>query len=260
MLKPTNFWQETPTHGMSCIYCKQPAGNSSQSHILPASLGGGAWACLRDGIVCSACNQYFGDKVEKQALGSFPFSLARIFFGIPTRKNKAPFIETHLGKVSAGNRPGTIGMDPKSNDIENAINQNKISQLRILAEVTEPTALARLLLKMGLETVAQDKHEAALSKQFDDARTFARFPRNGQTWWLLLAIDHQRLFARFQSGIIAQEWIDGISLSTTMVEDAELFRFQFLDIVLLTPLERRIMPPSMEDFPEPDYRLIQATI
>jgi hypothetical protein len=152
---------------MMCLFCRGISDHSSRSHVLPASLGGEDWACLPEGVVCSDCNQYFGAKVEAQALGSFPFICFRILFGIPTRKKKAPKMETFLGTMRAGPRPGTIGIDPNNEAVEEMLAKEQIGQLRILAEVTEPLAIARMLLKMGLETVALDDHELALSSRFD---------------------------------------------------------------------------------------------
>ncbi|MES1934623.1 hypothetical protein T35B1_18563 [Salinisphaera shabanensis T35B1] len=106
---------------MNCIFCKQAGNGASLSHILPASLGGEQWACLPGGLVCSKCNQYFGEKVESQALMSFPFLPFRLLLGIPTKKGRAPKMATHLGTLRSGTSAGQIGVDPCSSEIEDAI-------------------------------------------------------------------------------------------------------------------------------------------
>jgi HNH endonuclease len=245
---------------MTCLFCRGVSNESSQSHVLPASLGGEDWACLPEGVVCSRCNQYFGTKVEAQALGSFPFICFRILLGIPTRKKKAPHTETVLGTMRAAMRPGTVGIDPRSDVIEQKLVDGEIRQLRILAEVTEPLAIARMLLKMALETVALDDHKLALSSQFDEARRFARDPQTNTSWWFLLHVNHRALFSRISAGITAREWSEGVSMSTVPIEDSEFFHLKLLDISAVIPMESRIQPPPLNDLPQPDYRLCHAHV
>ncbi|WP_353740420.1 HNH endonuclease [Desulfolithobacter dissulfuricans] len=179
---------------MNCIFCKHDTSDSTTSHILPASLGGEEWACLPDGIVCSGCNQYFGEKVENPALGSFPFLPFRVLLGIPTRKGKAPKLSTCLGTLKGSPLPGCIGIDPTSEDIERGINSGRLNQVRILAEPTEPLVVCRMLVKMGLEVVANDCPDDAQSPKFDSARMFARMPAKGTRWWFMINTDHGLLF------------------------------------------------------------------
>lgn len=244
---------------MNCIFCKQPAHGASVSHILPESLGGEQWACLPDGLVCSECNQYFGEKVESRALASFPFLPFRLLLGIPTKKGRAPTLRTHLGILRSDVSPGHIGIDPCSSEIETAINAGEISQIQILAEPSEPLAIARMLVRMGLEVVAADSRDDALDPKFDSARKFSRSPERGTNWWWFLGIDHARLFAKFRDGIAVQEWQQGVSLSVHQFRECAVFRLQLLDMVIFTPLDIRVAPPDMSEFPEPDNRLFDVT-
>ena len=243
---------------MNCIFCDATADGASVSHILPASLGGEQWACLPDGIVCSGCNQYFGEKVESLALGSFPFLPFRLLLGIPTRKGHAPTMQTHLGTVRSSPISGEIGIDPFSPEIQAAIESGRISQLRMLAEPTEPVAVCRMLVKMGIEVVAADSSKDARDNRFDSARTFARFPARGAEWWWFMSTDHERMFAKFRHGITIGDWVHGVSLSVHQFEQFEAFRLQLLDMVIFTPLDARVMPPDMIEFPEPEYRLFHV--
>jgi len=234
------------------------ANGASVSHILPASLGGEKWACLPDGLVCSGCNQYFGEKVERLALGSFPFLPFRLLLGIPTRKGHARTMNRHLGTVRSSPIGGEIGIDPLSPDIQTAIESGQISQLRIIAEPTEPMAVCRMLVKMGIEVVAADSYEDARDKRFDSARTFARFPARGAEWWWFMSTDHERMFVKFRHGITIGDWVHGVRLSVHQFEQFEAFRLQLLDMVIFTPLDARVMPPDMGEFPEPEYRLFHV--
>lgn len=228
------------------------------SHILPASLGGEKWACLAHGLVCSGCNQYFGEKVESRALTSFPFLPFRLLLGIPTKKGRAPTMQTYLGTLRSGVSAGQVGIDPCSAEMEAAIEADEISQVRILAEPTEPLAVARMLVKMGLEVVAADNEEDAHDPRFDSARTFARFPERGAAWWWFMGTDHVGLFNKFRCGVTVQEWQQGVSLSVHQFHDFEAFRLQLLDMVIFTPLDVRVAPPDMSEFPEPDNRLFEV--
>lgn len=245
---------------MTCIFCKQPISRSSISHILPASLGGEEWACLPDGLVCSKCNQYFGEKVESLALGSFPFLPFRVFLGIPTRKGAPPTMKTYLGTVKASNAPGHVGIEPETNEIGEAIQTGKISQMRILAEPTEPTAVCRMLVKMGLEVVAQDSPDDARSHKFDSARIFSRNPVKGTHWWFVISTDHKLLFSRFRNGITLRDWADGVNLSVHRFDEYEAFRLQLLDMIIFTPLDGRVISPDMGVFPEPDHRVFRVVV
>lgn len=249
---------------MTCIFCKQDATGSSISHVLPASLGGEEWACLPDGLVCSRCNQYFGEKVESLALGSFPFLPFRVFLGIPTRKGAPPAMETYLGTIKASIAPGQIGIDPATTEIEEAIRTGRITQFRIRAEPTESTAVCRMLVKMGLEVVAQDSPDDARSQKFDSARMFARYPAKGTQWWFVINTNHELLFSRFRNGISLRNWANGVSLSVIRFDEFEAFRLQLLDMIIFTPLDGRVLHPDIgdfsEDFSEPDYRLFRVVV
>jgi hypothetical protein len=244
---------------MTCIFCQKPAVEASVSHILPASLGGEEWACLPDGLVCSRCNQYFGDKVESLALASFPFLPFRVLLGIPTRKKAAPEMLDSLGTVRASLKPGCIGLDPANERIEEAINNGEVTQFRILAEPTEPVAVCRMLVKMGLEVVATDSPDNARSPKFNSARLFARCPPRGMEWWFVINTDHAELFQKFRNGIRIEDWLNGVSLSVHRLAEFEAFRLQLLDMIIFTPLDMRVAPPDMQEFPEPDYRLFRVT-
>jgi hypothetical protein len=241
---------------MTCIFCKEPADASRVEHILPESLGGKGWACLPEGLVCAKCNQYFGSKVEAPALGSYPFLPFRLLLGIPTKHRKATFMQSTLGTLRSCPTPGIIGLDPSSSALE--IRLGEITQVRILAEPTEPLAVCRLLLKMGVEVIARDNPSDARSTRYDAARAFARSPQTIQHWWFLIACDHSRLFARFKDGVSKADWGNGVSLSTIDIGGAEMFHLRLLEMSLFTPLEPAIYPAPDLGKNEPEWQLYEV--
>jgi len=239
-----------------CIFCKTEKGTyKTIVHILPESLEGKQWACLQQGLECDDCNKYFGSKVERLALNSFPFLEFRLLLGIPTKKNKSPKHETALGTIKGVPHHGVIGLDPKSTDIEKAVLDGQITQLRILAEPTERFAICRLLLKMGLEVVANDSFNDATIAKFDAARQFARKPSKGSKWWFLVCCNHTLLFTRFIKGITLKEWTEEIKLEVVNYEGGEVFHLKLLNMSLITPLEKKIIPGDLKDLSEPNHRL-----
>lgn len=242
-----------------CIFCKkQNSSFSAKAHILPESLGGKEWACLKPNIECDKCNEYFGLKVERPALDSFPFLPFRLLLGIPTKKKKIPKMETRLGTLKGSPIPGILGLNPISENIEEKVINGQINQLRILAEPTEPLAVCRLLLKMGLEVVANDSYDDVMNSKFDDARLFARKPICGSSWWFLICCNHDLLFEKFKKGLTLPDWVEGLKLESINIQGAEVFHAKLLDMSLMVPLEKRIIPNDLDKLPEPDYRFFQV--
>jgi hypothetical protein len=166
---------------------------------------------------------------------------------------------TRLGTVKGSPAPGQIGVDPVTPDIEEALQGGRITQLRMLAEPTEPTAVCRMLVKMGLEVVAKDSPCDARSAKFDSARTFARSPARGAQWWFVINTEHDALFSKFRNGVSINDWVSGVDLSVREFDEFEAFRLQLLDMIIFTPLDARVLAPDMKNFPEPDYRLFRTT-
>jgi len=183
----------------------------------------------------------------------------RLLAGIPTRKGRAPTIQTHLGTLRSGVVDGHVGIDPDSSEIKAAIADGEITAVRILAEPTEPLALARMLVKMGLEIVAAENVEDALEPRFDSARNFARSPIRGTKWWWFMSTGRDALFTKFRRGVTVEEWRRGVSVSVHQFPKFEAVRLQLLDMTIFTALDVRVAPPSMSEYPEPDTRLFEVT-
>lgn len=228
--------------------------------MFPESLGGGDWSRLPAGIVCGACNNYFGTKVESRALDSFPFLPFRVLLGIPTKKRRAAKLRVIQGTLFGAPTAGRVELEPRDERIAAGIEAGQTTQMRILAEPTERVAVCRLLLKMGLEVLAADDGVLARLPRFDAARTFARSPKRGATWWFLIHTDHARLFGHFKRGVSIDEWRAGIVLEVVQESGAEILHLGMLGLDLFTPLEPNVVPGPREDFPEPTHQFVYVGV
>jgi HNH endonuclease len=235
----------------SCIYCRKPDEGEAVSHIVPESLGGPTSPVAPHGVVCSGCNQYFGQKVESEALSSFPFSEYRLFFSVPTKKGKMVSMPSHLGTLHGSGRPRIFGLDPADERIAAAVNKGEVTQLRVLSEVTKPLAVCRMLLKIGLDMLGKHFYDVAISDRVEAARRYARSPARGQRWWFMLRSDPTELLGGFEPSESAVEIVetDGVLVSV----------LQLPSVAAIVPLEDNTLPPSPLEFPEPLYRIVWAT-
>lgn len=239
----------------ACIYCGSSAPAKGISHIVPESLGGPASPVAPAGIVCDQCNQYFGQKVESLALRSFPFNMVRLSLGIPSKKNKPFSMPYMLGTIRATGIPNQIGIDPKNEKIAAGFKRGEITRLIVLAEVTEPLAVCRMLLKIGLDLLGKHFYEVAVSDRVKAARTFARQPARGQTWWFMLRSDPSE-FLRYGADPGAPPFSAKVG---EIGDDVLVLALEMPSASILIPLDSNIAPLSAEDFPEPLFRIIRAT-
>ena len=236
---------------MSCIFCEQEGPSNTVAHIIPESLGGRDSPVGRPGVTCDACNQYFGQKVESKALASFPFIAHRIFSGIPSKKNSMPSMQATIGEIRATLIPGTVEINPRSERVERQVETGDVTQFRILAEVTEPLAVCRMLLKIGLEQLGKHFHEVAVSTRVKAAREFARRPRRGQSWWFILRSDPQQYVKDFRENTKSSIEIferEGVLFSIMHTSGAST----------IIPLEEGVQPPSSSELREPEFRIVHA--
>ena len=239
-----------------CIFCKTNAHVfSTREHILPESLGGGEWAVLPDGLFCDSCQNRFGSEIEQQALGDYPFSFLRVFLGLPTKKQKPPWFKSWEGTIRASPDPGQVAYDPAP-CFEQATNENRKTQIRLVAHPVRPEMICRTLIKMGIEVVANDDPADVFHERYDAARVFALEGKKPGDWWYLQREDMEAASRFVAQGVSRAAWRDGVRLSISELEDhAEVFHLHLLYLDFLVPLEPRIQPPPMVDMPEPEYRL-----
>jgi hypothetical protein len=230
----------------SCIFCRCSTTTATREHILPESLGGGDWACAPKGVVCSGCNQYFGSKVEPLALGSYPFLPWRVLLGMPTKKGKSPFIDVPEGRLVGTGPLGCLGFEPSP-----AYDVPRRGEIRIEADPKEPTATCRLLLKMGLETLAIHEPGYVRGRRFDAARKFARAPSKGSRWWFLIQDDPP-----FSQNVVEAR---DVAFEVAQLDGGEVFHLALFSLHMFVPLETRIVPDPALHRP-PRSRLVEARV
>lgn len=236
----------------ACVFCGTRDQSPDTAHIVPESLGGPASPVGAAGVCCRQCNAYFGQKVESVALKSFPFAAFRVFSGIPTKKGNAPRTTSHLGFVAGSPLKGCIGLNPANETISDALASGQIKKLWIPAEVTEPLAVNRLLLKIGVEFLAKHFYKVAVSGRVQAAIEFARRPRRGGRWWSILRTDPNEIVwcrERAESAVEIRE-INGLLFSI----------LELPGVTAIAPLERGCEPPGEEEIPPPEFRIVRSEL
>jgi hypothetical protein len=240
--------------GRACIFCGDNSLGRSVSHIVPETLGGPGSPVSPRGVVCDACNQYFGQKVEAFALQSFPFLTYRLFQGIPSKARKMASLPTTLGKVTASGWPGRVHLDPRTEALGVGVAQGQATTFRILAEVTQPLAVARMLLKIGLETMGKYFYDVAVSDRLEQARTFCRRPKRGTKWWILLSCD-----PLVMSGLVSDPSDeDELAVEVGEVGGVLTAVLSMPGLWAMVPLDGGSVPDFQGELKEPEWRLVWA--
>jgi hypothetical protein len=145
-------------------------------HIIPESLGGDE--TLPPGFVCDNCNKYFGQKVENEALSISILSFCRSFLCVETKKKRYSRFKGFRFEIC-----GAEGYAPRvyfdQDKAKAVLNQGGGI---LIFPVEGMGALARLLIKMGLEFIALSGKLDILNSAYDKARIAARFPKPGMCW------------------------------------------------------------------------------
>lgn len=226
-------------------------GPHSTAHVVPESLAGRNAPVGRPGATCNACNQYFGQKVESKALRSFPFIGCRILAGVPSKKGAFPHTGTSIGAVHATGVPGIVELQPRDNELSCRVSAGEVSQLRLVAEVTEPLAVCRMLLKIGIEQLGKHFFEVAISDRMLPARQFARRPVRGSRWWFILQSKPSEYV--LGSGAPLQFSVEIFERDGVLVSALHI-----AGISSMIPLEPRALPPAAGELPEPEFRTVWA--
>ncbi|WBY02927.1 HNH endonuclease [Ramlibacter tataouinensis] len=238
---------------MRCILCKQTDGAfSTLEHAVPESLGGGTWSELPFGLVCDACQRYFGTKVERDALAEHPFLLLRTLLALPTKKRKAPWSDDPLeGRLESGGRPGLLHFEPAAHFKD----ASKKSVMRFVAQPRNPRNVCRFLLKMGIEAIAFESPEDALDDRYDPARAVARGTSQAP-WWYLECDDTTRFDGWLCGTPPEGEALVELGIGTP-APGVEVVSFTLGPVTLIAPLKQNIYPdPGLEG--TPDWRVYRV--
>lgn len=179
--------------------------------------------------------------------------MLRVFLGIPTKKGKAAWLKSWEGIVRGSPTFGQIGYDPAPN-FEAAALDGRKTQMRILAEPRRPEFVCRTLLKMGLEVVAADHPDDALSQRFDDARNYALYGVKHSIWWYLHTENFQTLNRILTGTPVSGDFETRLEV-ITIDDDAEVFHMRLFYLDVFCPLESRTLPPCMKEIGNRHNRL-----
>ena len=232
----------------TCIFCGSDGPFASVSHIVPESLVGSNGPVAAGQTTCDPCNHYFGQKVESAALSTFPFNHFRLFSSIPSKKGRLFSMPTTAGMIAAAGRPGQLELKEPTEKALAFIGRSETGQFRLLAEVTEPLAVARMLIKVGIETLAKHHDALARSARFAAAREFCRRPRRGQRWWFAIQTEASAMFMPRTHTEAAGE------IDVGEAQGCAYCAVRLLGLAAFTPLEPNAQPMGF-DPEDPTLRL-----
>lgn len=204
---------------------------------------------LSPGRMCGDCNNYFGREVEAIALRSYPFSMMRAFGSIPTKKRKWSQVEAVGGWISGST--GGPRLIPRTPRLEERIRSRQNIVLTFPASPSEPLAICRFLIKIGLELATEEGVDVRNSPRFAAALEFARRPQRGTTWWF--AVDGTT-WEPFLRGQVPDEERYTEVYTTTLEEadDAEMIAVKSYGFFLYAPLVPwLVLPSELTDDSEP---------
>jgi hypothetical protein len=202
--------------------------------------------------VCDPCNQYFGSKVEAVAAADYPLNVIRLMNGVVTKKRKWATLSHYRGLLEARPIPGTFGLEPATDEIEQRILNGQIAQLRVLAETRYPTLLCRTLLKIAIETIACGNIRDALAERYDAARQFARAPGTGSHWWFLYHGDPA-------SGLKVAADMKPMSIGIHDLGGGEVALIEIYDFCFIVPVTSNMIADDLHSLPEPEFRYFSVT-
>jgi len=236
---------------VTCIFCRNESDSRNIGHIVPESLGGKNSPIGKTGVTCDACNQYLGQKVEAKALQSFPFVGYKVIAGIPSKHGAMASVQASIGTIRATGRFGIFELYPRSVELGKRVGAGEVTQLRILAEVTEPLAVCRMLLKIGLELLGKHFYEVAISDRVAAACDFARRPKRGNSWWFLLRSNPEDY-------LLKKDDPSDSAIEIRECEGVLVTVMHLSGMSAMIPLETGTLPPSKKELSEPEYRTIWA--
>lgn len=185
---------------MKCIFCKRDtAASTSEEHVVPQSLGNREHV-LPPGVVCDACNNYFGREVEKPLLDTSYFRSLRYQARIPTKKGHPPrvfgvhaqtcaAVDIFPDMDGAGGSVAAAREKDETRFIRSLLSSPRTTLLVPVSTPPEHHLLSRFLLKVGIEALALRLLEVeggiaeiVDKRALDPARDFARMGV-GPTFW-----------------------------------------------------------------------------
>lgn len=228
-----------------CIFClSETAEFTTDEHILPESLGGKQ--LLSSGLVCNKCQNYFGIKVEKPALTEHPFNIVRLHLAVPNKRKRPIAIPLEgFGIIqSVEMSPGSVlSVDLNTGELvlKPAPKSLKVGdqiKFDFNYRVKEKRLICRALLKMGLETLAQNDRAEVFNSRYEPARRFARCPKKTDLWSYLEYVDWSVLTKLLGRRHPRRDISDQVSLTTFESESGSIvFYLKLVFVEMYVPLE-----------------------
>ncbi len=181
---------------MKCIFCKNDSSNSkSIEHIIPESLGNKK-NTLSKGIVCDSCNNYFGNKIEKNVLEMPYFKSLRGRMMIENKKSKIPRIsgftknKEEIEIAFSPNDDSTFEVlykDEKT--LETLLSHNEIYVPLIPEPPINDLLISKFIGKIAIEALAKRvssvegwQNDFVENESLDQLRDFVRYGKGYSIW------------------------------------------------------------------------------
>jgi len=163
-----------------CLYGCAGGTYEQRYHIIPESISNYE-LIAKEGLVCDACNEYFGLKLENEFIETHPGrTLLAMRIG-RTKKGKHPKREMSNGWLTMEPGEGTsrnISMPMTSSYMETLDNGDlRMTTTYAAKKGWSPKIISRLLYKMSLETVAQN---GQITFHDDDLQRLTSYIRQGK--------------------------------------------------------------------------------
>lgn len=166
--------------GQKCIFCLATDKTfNRREHPIPESLGNNDLV-LPQGIVCDACNQYFGSKIERDVLALAPFSVARV--GQAVKNKGAQYPALQFGDLRIQSTGSWDNFRLRSDPPHSQLLRMPDGRMLLNPTWADPNDLVRFLLKMGLELLVLSENVDPYHANFDSARQCARYGRFADRW------------------------------------------------------------------------------
>lgn len=181
---------------MKCIFCKNNSSNSkSVEHIIPESLGNKK-NILSKGIVCDSCNNYFGNKIEKNVLEMPYFKSLRSRIMIENKKGKIPRISGFTKNkeeveitfsLNGDNTLEVLYKDEKT--LETLLSHNEIYVPFIPEPPENDLLISKFIGKIAIEALAKRvssvedwQNDFIENESLDQLRDFVRYGKGYSIW------------------------------------------------------------------------------
>lgn len=181
---------------MKCIFCKNDSSNSkSVEHIIPESLGNKK-NTLSKGIVCDSCNNYFGNKIEKNVLEMPYFKSLRSRIMIENKKGKIPRISGFTKNkeeveitfsLNGDNTLEVLYKDEKT--LRTLLSHNEIYVPFIPEPPENDLLISKFIGKIAIEALAKRvssvedwQNDFIENESLDQLRDFVRYGKGYPIW------------------------------------------------------------------------------